>query len=426
MRAAPIAALALVSSVAWGAPDYAPASSEWNGLSKLLEESRSAGCEMEPSATLDWSALEANDVLWFVYPRAAIEPDKLERWLKAGGRVVIADDFGAATQALQVLGIRRGHPSFEAPDTELGRYDHNPNLPVAHLRWQSELGHSTPVLVANHPASFETATPATFEFAPGAALVVEGRVAQGHFVAIADPSVFINNMLEIDGNRAFAHALVEHTCRAGQDKIHLFTQTFTARGEPRANLPAAPKTDSAFGQFNKKMADVNSSLKTALGDPRSLYALASATALVALLLLAGAFPSRNEIRDRWTRVGRLLAPGIDERHPLAGLPWDYALPAGIVREEALGRLENALGEKIDFDYLGPQALLQKVSALFGPLAGQRAAELWRILHKIRWRTVDGEIMPDERVGRRTLIRMHQLATALFESLDENPNASREV
>jgi hypothetical protein len=415
----------IAARVAQAAPDYAPASTEWNGLAKLFDEARAAGCEIEAAQTLDWSALEGNDVLWFVYPRAPVDAQKLKRWLAAGGRAVIADDFGAAAQALEALDIRRGRVSFQGTGDD-ARYNHNPHLPIAHVRFQTDLSRATREIVANHPSSFETATPATWEFQPGAALVVEGHVAKGYFVAIADPSVLINNMLEIDGNRAFAHALVQHTCRAGQDRIHLYTQTFTQRGEPRSELPPAPETESLYGQFNKKMTGVNGGLKGALVDGRALTLLASALAVIALALFGTVFPARNEIRDRWTRVGRLLQPAHESDHALAGLPWDYAMPAAIVREEALERLQAALGETLDFDYLGPQALERKVTARLGPVTGARAAELWRILHRVRWRSVDGEIVPDERVARRTLLRMHQLAVALFDSLAENPKPEEKI
>src|SRR5262249_54877572 len=134
---------------------------------------------------------------------------------------------------------------------EVDRYNKNPQLPIAHARLQTALGRSTPQLVANHPAAFATAMPATFELSPGAALVVEGRVGRGQLVAIADPSVLINNMLEIEGNRAFARELIATTCKPGRDRILLYTQVFRSQGEPAEALAGATEDATGpFAQFN--------------------------------------------------------------------------------------------------------------------------------------------------------------------------------
>jgi hypothetical protein len=67
--------------------------------------------------------------------------------------------------------------------------------------------------------------------------------------------------------------------------------------------------------------------------------------------------------------------------------------------------------------LGAATVGQKVQARFGDEAGARASELWLRLHSIRWRLVDGELVPTTRVSRRALARLHRLATALFADLE---------
>jgi Domain of unknown function (DUF4350) len=418
------AALVLVAASAGGARaagDYAPSSTEWNGLSRLVDVAAGSGCAVEATDRLDWSELGPRDVLWFVYPRAAVEADKLERWLRAGGRVVIADDFGAADPALRALGIRRARAAVEVPDAQ--RYHHNANLPIARAALPTALGRSTDALVANHPASFESAIPPTFAFQPGAALVVEGSLGRGSFVAISDPSVLINNMLELDGNRAFARALVESTCRKGQDRILLLTQTFATRGEPTGALQSTDEPGSRFSGFNEMLVSFDRGIAAGATDGRALTALAAFLALIAVALVAGAFPSRARLDDHWTHARRLIgtADGAAvDWQPLAGLPWDYGLAAAILRDEVLDRLRLALETPIDFDYALPQSLAAKVRARSGPVAARHAAELWQKLHRLHWRTVDGETAPDERISRRRFERLHALATALFDALDEPP------
>jgi Domain of unknown function (DUF4350) len=410
-RSASPAALVLVAlfaARASAAGDYQPKSTEWNGLSALIETAHAAGCDMQAADRLDWSSLGPKDVLWFVYPRASIDPRTLDRWLRGGGRIVIADDFGAADAALRALFIRRSRATVDVPDAD--RYHHNAALPIARPALLTPLGRSTDGIVANHPATFESAIPPTFRFGPGAALVVEGTVARGRFVAVADPSVFINNMLEIDGNRAFARALVAETCRAGRDRILLFTQTFAQSGEPPAEIATPEESASVFAAFNDAMGDVNRRAHDA--DGRALTLLAALLALITAALLAGAFPAHAPLGDQWTRAQK----GEFSWQLLSGIPWDYGLAAAIVRDEMLERLRDAIGSS-DVDMLMPQELGARVRARFGAEAGQRATELWRLLHRVRWRTLDGTTAPDERVPRGYFVKLHRAATALFDALE---------
>src|SRR5262249_2887647 len=101
------AALMLAGAPSLAATDYRLDSGDWNGLSRLADEARANGCELTTSDALDWSALDGHDVLWFVYPRTAVDGARLRRYLEAGGRALLADDFGAADGALAALEIHR-------------------------------------------------------------------------------------------------------------------------------------------------------------------------------------------------------------------------------------------------------------------------------------------------------------------------------
>jgi len=402
------------ASVAHAAPDYAPGSSEWNGLLELVQLAQKQGCAIVAGDELDWSALKKTDVLWFVYPRASVEPGKLSRFLGAGGRAVVADDFGAAGPALkEALRLSRGGVPVAARDIE--RYHDNPNLLVAHSQLGTPLGRSTESLVSNHPTAFQAGgLPVAFGFGRGDALVVEEHFQGGGYaVAIADPSVLINNMLELDGNRAFAAALVAETCRAG-DEIHLFTQAFTQHGDPPAAFDDVDPGSSP-AKFNDVVDKFNQQARTAVGVRRATILLGLAAGLVASFLLLGAFPARGLIRDRWTKAGRLAEGALSPSE----MEWDLAGPLGILRAEVTDRLAAALGSPIDFAWQGPSALAERVGARFGPVAARHAGELWRLLKRIRWRDVDGDLVPDERIGRRQLGRAHALATALFDEVQRS-------
>ena len=233
----------------------------------------------------------------------------LRRYLEAGGRAVLADDFGASDAALAALEIRRLRG--ELPSASIAT--------TATRRCRSRARRCRPScrsgivdIVANHPAFFSAATPATYAFSPGAALVVEGRLGKGYFVAIADPSVLINNMLEIDENLAFARALIKRTCKPGE-RIHLVTQSFVARGEPSGELAPSSGDDRSFLRFNRMLEAIDDATHAAV-DGRTLgiagHAAGGGGARPVRALVAGAQAASTATGPRAAAVDtRLAQPG---------------------------------------------------------------------------------------------------------------------
>lgn len=370
--------------------DYRLDSREWNGLGRVGDEAVAAGCTMTASDALDWSTLDARDVVWFVYPRTAVDGGMLRRYLEAGGRAVLADDFGASDAALAALEIRR----LRGELTNVDRYDGNSALPIARQTLSTELSVGIADLVANHPAFFSAATPATYSFSPGAALVVEGRLGKGYFVAIADPSVLINNMLDIDENLKFAQALVRRTCKPG-DRIHLITQSFVARGEPPGELTPATASDTSFSRFNGMLEAIDDATHAAV-DGRTLGILATLLATVALILFARSWPARGRIDGEWTRAATVES---------GWRAWSAEATVGHLRDEVALRLSDAVGAAIA-DWT-PAELERRLARTHGPRAAGRAAGLWAQLKR-----------PPVWIGRRQLARLHDAAAALFDLLAE--------
>ena len=83
-RAAALCVLVAATRAFAAGGDYKLDSREWNGLGRLADEAVAAGCTMTATDSLDWSALEARDVVWFVYPRTAVDGGLLRRWLEIG------------------------------------------------------------------------------------------------------------------------------------------------------------------------------------------------------------------------------------------------------------------------------------------------------------------------------------------------------
>ncbi|MDB4966866.1 MAG: hypothetical protein JWN44_2555 [Myxococcales bacterium] len=388
MRALAAATILLCSSlVAAAGGDYKLDSREWNGLGRLADEAAAAGCTMTAVDTLDWSAVESRDAVWFVYPRTAVDGGLLRRYLEAGGRAVLADDFGASDAALAALEIRRLRGELPS----VTRYDENPALPIARQSMSTELSAGIPALIANHPAFFSAATPSTYAFSPGAALVVEGRLGKGYFVALADPSVLINNMLDLDENLAFARSLVRRTCKSGE-RILLVTQSFTSRGEPSGELSPPTATDPAFVRFNRMIEAINDAARAAV-DGRLLAVLATLMAMVALGLWARAWPARGRVDGHWTRAPAPAA--------VAWEAWDLPTTAAFLRDELALRLSESLGASVAG--LAPAELRRRVTRVHGPRVALAAARLWAGLRG-----------PPTWISRRRLAKMQAAAAALFD------------
>ncbi|MEO6955019.1 MAG: DUF4350 domain-containing protein [Polyangia bacterium] len=350
----------LLATTAHAAPhDYRLDSSGWNGLSKLGDEAEAVGCKVAAADELDWSRLGPRDVVFMIYPQSPVEPVPMAEYLERGGKLLLADDFGSAEEAFATLELRRIPARLDGVPRQTG----HPELPIAHARLLTVLGRSTEAIVANHPAAFATQLPATYTFSPGQALVVEGQVGKGRFVALADPSVLINNMMELEGNRLFVRALIAELCRPGADgdRVHVFTGVFEGHSAPRPSVPSnggpLQRLNDALGGLNQSMDQVGDALTWPLS-----VVLCIAAAVVAWAGLArrrtdrhvdGGFTraERSETTSPTSLVAAMLPTG------------DHGLALLLLRAEVMRRLGAALGPIS----VGGQrrALVQRVEERFG-------------------------------------------------------------
>lgn len=178
--------------------DYNPYSSTWNGMASFVGLAEGMGFEVDSVSALEWGDLSASDILVLVYPLQRVDPARLGSFVQAGGNVVIADDFGEGKDAMQALGFLRA----ELTSIRAAKYQ-NGQLwaPIATARGDHPIANDVGEVVTNHPAALTQIQGATVVvgFEQGA-LVVAGERGNGRFVAIADPSVLINRMLQFGGN----------------------------------------------------------------------------------------------------------------------------------------------------------------------------------------------------------------------------------
>jgi hypothetical protein len=190
-------------------PDYAPENLSWNGLSELVGLAVESGTPLQTPARLDLADLSARDGVLVVYPTAQTPGARMGAFLRAGGRLAVADDFGKGETLWAPYGIRRHHPGEWAGPSLRG----NPRLAVAepHGQLRHPLTSGVRALVTNHPTALRHADlEPLFTYGEDEGLVMVGAVGHGRLVAIGDPSLLINNMLQFRGNRAFAANLLHY------------------------------------------------------------------------------------------------------------------------------------------------------------------------------------------------------------------------
>jgi hypothetical protein len=209
----PFSVLALsIVSRAVAQPDYDAVNEQWNGLSGLLEIANEEGVEIAIGDSIALDQLSPLDGVLLIYPRDEPPTSSLSAFMRAGGRVAVLDDFGEGDELLSVYRIARREGRAEAPELRA-----NPNLPLARPLTRHALTDGVNTLVANHPATLshpELEPLFAFED-PTSALVLAGAVGEGRLVAVSDPSVIINNMIEFRDNRRFAQNLVRYLGASG-------------------------------------------------------------------------------------------------------------------------------------------------------------------------------------------------------------------
>lgn len=270
--------------------DFDPDNREWNGLSELLGVAESSlSAHPVVARQLDASSLGPHDAVILLAPLERPLAEPLVALMREGGRVVVADDYGASGAILDTFHIERRAP---LPDADALRLRGNPQLLVAHPAMQHPLAVGVDALVTNHPqvvvhhpTGDGAPLPPIFEISPGEAVVLAGAVGdgpaeQGRLVVLSDPSVLINNMPEMRGNRRFAENLV----------------AFVAR--PDGHLFIVPPDGVVVGHYGgSALEDPLTELRSALAaidraslPPEALRVAAASLAAILLLFAVGVLP----------------------------------------------------------------------------------------------------------------------------------------
>ena len=211
------ASLALALALLWGKAATArpldPHGDDWEGLSQFVRmaESELGGGRVLALSSLDLHRLEPADSLIIVHPTRSLDVEELSSFMRAGGRLILLDDYGTGDELLARFGIRRR--SLPARPAEMLR--DNPALAIAQPAAEHPVVRDISRVVTNHATGLEhpALSPLLVVRGDGEAdvlLAVAGTVGRGRMIAVGDASIPMNSMLRYPGNRALALALIRY------------------------------------------------------------------------------------------------------------------------------------------------------------------------------------------------------------------------
>ncbi len=202
--------------------DYQPSSHAWNGLFQFAQLAYEQKIKLKTLRTLTPATLSETQALIVFSPRTTIPQHPVHRWIKQGGRLVIMDDVGKGQAFLKHYGIHRA----SVPTQHATHLRYYPSLrlafPTRHT--QHALLQGVETLITNHPRVLtHKALKTLFAYSPTSSssrgLVFAGSLDQGRLVAISDPSMVINLMMQFSGNVRFARNLLTYLSKQGSSTI---------------------------------------------------------------------------------------------------------------------------------------------------------------------------------------------------------------
>jgi hypothetical protein len=403
--------------------DYDTTSAAWNGLSTLEALARGMGLEVAQERSIAWDDLERGDVLFLLYPTSTIAPSHLATFLHNGGRVLVADDFGRSEEALAGLGILRGTGIGVRADQF---YDGHTYAPVARpLVPDHPLAAGISALTANHPSVWNATRGAAsvFGFDGGDSLVAAVEVGEGRLVALADPSVLINRMLEFDGNLAFAINLLRYLSRPGEsERLVILAGDLSLLGEPSRVL--AESTGGGvvgmLGDFNRWLLGLNEYVLSDTGMRVLAVAIALLVAGFALVWLPRA--RQAPLDGSWTRArgGAAELPSSEQVLAEVDRPGrrSFALPAAILRDSINARLGLELGHPDPLYGMGEKELFAALEERAGRGATAVLGPVYPALRALPSRAQAVSPWQAPFCAQRDFERLSAAADRLYRSLEE--------
>ena len=383
--------------------------SDWEGAAELVRLARAElGAPRVTVATqIDFSVLLPEDGLLLLYPERGLDVDELSKFMRAGGRVILLDDFGRGESLLQNFGMKRV-PSPRHPAESLR---HNPQLALAEPASAHPVVADVSRVVTNHATGLshpDLSPVLKIRASAGEAdvvVAVAGAVGQGRLLAVGDPSIAMNSMLRYSGNKTFTRGLIRYAVdsdawgkRGG--RLYIASGTFEQKG--------------SFGGEQNRVSEWLRDLTDLLDQIRkeglpSVLAYSAAVALgLALVIWVGSRAGRvhKPIVPRVVRnVPAVAQGGVAGHAAVIGAPQTTRVLAILELKSALEeQLTTLLGlSKVP----GHQDLLSQISTR-GLLDAEGVHALRRVL--LRMSNVETMVVFQRSGGMVQSVRDHEVVT----------------
>jgi hypothetical protein len=367
-----------------GPLDYDPRSQLWNGMSSFVGLGEALGFEVSPVLSLEWGELSANEILVLVYPTQHVDPGKLSAFLQAGGNAIIADDFGDGKDAMQYLGLLRAETTVPRAKKYYKGLLH---APIATPGSEHPLNEGVEEIITNHPAALTRVEGAAsvIEFDEGGSVVVAGERGSGRFIAVSDPSIFINRMQQFPGNVTLTQNMLRWLNRGGRARrVVIVRGDVPMYGDPRPFID-----DARADKLGRSIADLNfwlSERRAWLLTPGAMKALAAVLGALLLVLALIALPVRRgpKIDGAWLKFGRPARR--DDPHTLIQQAERNAssnlVLACILRDQVQVLLAGVTSKLEPLYTVAESQLVADVSRAAGPAAGAALARVYRRLRAL--------------------------------------------
>lgn len=383
-------ALAMALALALGAPGlaraepFALAGTDWEGCAELVRLARAelGADHVVVTDRVDLGALEPRDAVLMLHPERGVDSGELAKFMKAGGRVLLLDDFGKGDGLLQHFGMAR-IPLPAAPAESLRQ---NPHLALAEPASPHPVVADVQRVVTNHATGIRhpdlspvlKVRPADPD-APDVPVAVAGAVGKGRLLVIADPSIVMNSMLRYAGNKALARGLARYA---------LEDDTWGPRGGRLIMVSGAFTSQGHFGGEDSRLASALDALRELA---RELRTQGMPPAMAFSLAIGAGLALLAWVARRAAKLHRVQVPRFTRRVPTVahgGVAGHAAVVSSKHSSRVLGMLElkHALEEELcqalELDALPPQAELVRAVERDGLLDAQGLAALRRVLLKM--------------------------------------------
>ncbi len=365
---------------------FAPASTAWNGCSRWMQIAMQEGLTIETPKKWDWRTARVQDPIILLSPQNEdLKTKPLLDFVKAGGRVLLTDDFGAGDNLWEAFGLwgrRTPLAPGKSPLIDV-------HFTVTHPMQDADfLLRQASFVFLNVPQWFfinarSAVEPLLFARAyrsnqPDKGMegyiLVRARRGNGVMVILTDPSALINQMIVYGDNRRLAKNLVQFLARPLQAKrLIVLSGNFSWKGEFTTTPPALARASlylwDLFTDFNRLLTTAPALFKAFPPHWKQQSKLANARYRVAQA--RSDLITRSHLKHlshRWWLLSFFLLSWL--AIGLRWMPWFREPPYDPEREQEEHIIPHRLTEQVDAhhnsseDFLWPLLVLKEEFAHF--------------------------------------------------------------